>query len=61
MDQLLALIPADVLAYITAAISIVAIIMTVMPKPASDTGFYAVVYKALNFVAMNFGKAKNAA
>ena len=58
----LAVIPgvAALLPYITAAIAICAIVATVLPHPAAGaTGLYPVIYAVVNFIALNFGKARN--
>lgn len=60
MNDLSTILSPEVLVYVTGGAMIIAAIMTMLPKPESETGVYAVVYKVLNFVAMNFGKAKNA-
>ena len=49
----------DIMLYVTGGAMMVAAIMTMLPKPASETGVYAAIYKVLNIIAMNFGKASN--
>jgi hypothetical protein len=59
----LAAIPgaAPVLPYITAAIAICAALAAVLPHPAAGaTGLYPAIYATINFIAFNFGKARNA-
>jgi hypothetical protein len=59
----LAAIPAagPVLPYLAAAIAACAAAAVVLPHPAaSSTGIYPKIYAAVNYVAMNFGQAKNA-
>ena len=59
----LAAIPgaAPLLPYIAAAIAICAAVATVLPHPAAGaTGLYPAIYAAVNFIAFNFGKARNA-
>lgn len=50
-----------VLPYITAGIAVCAAVATLLPHPAAGaTGLYPAIYAAINFVAFNFGKARNA-
>lgn len=43
------------------AIAICSAVSTMLPAPAANaSGFYPVVYKTLNFVALNMGHATNA-
>ena len=49
----------DIMLYVTGIAMMIAALMTMLPKPSSETGFYAMVYKVLNLIAMNFGKASN--
>lgn len=52
MDNLEIIIPAIV--------SFASVIATVVPKPASNSNIiYKVAYQLLQFVAFNFGRAKN--
>jgi hypothetical protein len=52
---------APILPYITAVIAVCAAVAAVLPHPAAGaTGLYPVIYAAVNFVAFNFGKARNA-
>jgi len=61
-STLLALIPAQYIPYMTAAVTIVAALSVVLPVPAAtSTSTYASVYRLLQFVAFNFGKASNKA
>ena len=46
--------------YLTAAVAVCATLATVLPKPAVDTGVYAGVYRSVNYIALNFGHARNA-
>ncbi len=50
----------DIMLYVTGGAMAVAAIMTMLPKPATESGVYYYFYKVLNMIAMNFGKAKNA-
>lgn len=44
-----------------AVVGVVAAIATMLPAPVSTSGTtYRIVYNMLNWLAMNFGKAKNA-
>ena len=60
MDQLLALIPTQYLPYATAAVTICAAIAAMVPASAVPAPI-APLYNVINFVALNFGHAKNAA
>ncbi len=52
---------APFLPYVTAAVTIAAAAATALPHPAAgSTSIYARVYDVINFVAFNFGRAKNA-
>lgn len=59
MDSLLALIPTQYLPYVTAAISIAAVICVIMPAPKKASGPYYLLYQAVNWIALNAGHAKN--
>ncbi len=59
----LAAIPgaAPLLPYIAVAIAICAAVAAALPHPAAGaTGLYPAIYAAVNFIAFNFGKARNA-
>jgi hypothetical protein len=65
MDLLttLAAIPgaAPALPYVAAVIAVCAAVATVLPHPAADAkGVYPALYSAVNYIAFNFGKARNA-
>lgn len=45
---------------VTATASACAALATMLPAPQGGTTFYAVLYRAIQFVGFNFGKAKNA-
>lgn len=61
MDTLVALTPAQYLPYVTAAVAVCAVAASALPHPVPGaSGVYARVYAVVNFVACNFGKAKNA-
>lgn len=49
----------DIMLYVTGVAMIVAALMTMLPKPATESGVYYYIYKLLNMIAMNFGKAAN--
>ena len=59
MDQLLALIPTQYLPYVTAAISIAAVICMIMPAPKTTSGAYYWLYQTVNWIALNAGHARN--
>lgn len=49
------------LPYVAAAVAICACATVVLPRPAAGaTGIYSAVYAVVNFVALNFGQARNA-
>ena len=49
------------LPYIPVAIAVCAALSAALPRPAAGSaGFYPVIYAAVNFIACNFGKARNA-
>ncbi|WP_428486007.1 hypothetical protein [Rhodopila sp.] len=59
----LAAIPAagPLLPYIAAAITICAGVAIALPHPAAGaTGIYPTIYAVVNFIALNFGHARNA-
>lgn len=58
-EQLTSLVSNETLVYITGGAMMVAALMTMLPKPENETGVYFYIYKVLNFIAMNFGKASN--
>jgi hypothetical protein len=59
--DILALIPAHYLPWITVLIAVCAAVATKLPPPApTATGWYPAVYAAVNWVALNFGQARNA-
>ena len=62
ISALASLVPAlaPFVPYLTAAVAVCATLATVLPKPAVATGVYATVYRAVNYIAFNFGKARNA-
>jgi hypothetical protein len=50
-----------ILPYMTAAIAVCAAVAAVLPHPAAGaTGMYPAIYAVVNFIAFNFGKARNA-
>jgi hypothetical protein len=60
---LLAAIPAarPWLPYIPMAIAVCAAVAAALPHPAANTvGLYPTIYAVVNFIACNFGKARNA-
>ena len=49
------------LPYLTAVVAICAAVAVALPHPGSGaTGIYPVFYAVVNFIALNFGQAKNA-
>ena len=48
------------LPYVAALGVCCAAIATVLPPPKSTTGAYALVYKAVNYIGLNLGHARNA-
>lgn len=48
----------DVVSGITAAVSFASAVATVLPAP-KKSGTYKAVYSLLQWIGMNFGKAKN--
>ena len=59
-STLLAMVPAHYLPYATAAVAVCAAVATVLPAPAAKGTVYAAIYDGVNFIALNFGHAKNA-
>ena len=61
-SALLAMIPTQYIPYVTAGVMICAALSVVLPVPAAtSTSAYASVYRLMQFVAFNFGKATNKA
>lgn len=49
------------LPYVASAVALCAAIAVALPRPgAAATGVYPVFYAVVNFVALNFGRARNA-
>lgn len=48
------------LPYIAALIAVFTALAATLPPPKVVTGWYAQMYRVVNFVAMNFGHARNA-
>ena len=63
MDALEAYLPQQYWPYIAALVTVCAGVATIMPPPGATgvtaTPAYGAVYKAINWVAFNFGHAKN--
>ena len=59
MTDLLSLVPSEYLSYVTLAVAVCSALTMAIPAPSSDP--LASVWKVLNFVALNFANAKNAA
>ena len=52
--------PGPLLPYIAAAIALCAAIAVALPHPAAGTtGIYPAIYAVVNFIALNFGHARN--
>lgn len=49
----------DMVSGVTAAVSVASAVATVLPMPKRN-GVYKTIYSILQWVGMNFGKAKNA-
>ena len=49
----------NIMLYVTGTAMVIAALMTMLPKPATESGVYFYIYKLLNMVAMNFGNAAN--
>lgn len=60
ISVLLAMVPAQYVAYVTAAVAIASALATVLPPPTAPTGLYYRVYQVVNLLAMNKGNAANA-
>jgi len=59
---LLAMIPREYLAYVTGAVAVCGVLATMLRAPVDTSPqWYRVVYKGVNFVALNFGHARNSA
>jgi hypothetical protein len=56
-SALLALVPTQYIAYLTAAVTIAGIICTAVPPPKTTSGIWFYVYSVLNNIALNFGHA----
>ena len=62
INAVLAQLPHNALAWITATIAIASVIASRLPAPAlGATGWYPILYGMLNLVAVNVGHARNAA
>lgn len=49
------------LPYVTIAMALASVLATVLPPPVADGNTaYAMIYNTVNFLAINFGHAKNA-
>lgn len=61
MAQLLALLPASWEGWVTTAVAVCAALAVILPRPKEDSNIVLkILYSAINAVALNFGKAKNA-
>ncbi len=61
MDSLQAILPDSWLAWVTAGVAFCAAITVVLPPPKENSGsIYKAVYRLIQWVALNLGRAKNA-
>lgn len=61
MEALQGVVPDSWLAWITAAVAICAAITVVLPAPKEGgNAVYRAVYRVIQWVALNLGRAKNA-
>lgn len=61
MQVLEGLLPDTWLAWITAVVTVCAAVTVVLPPPGENGNIvYRVIYRAIQWVALNLGKAKNA-
>lgn len=54
----LALVPPQYALWVTVPVAVAAALATVLPTPKGD-GVYKLFHQAVQFIAFNFGKAKN--
>ena len=59
-DAILALIPAQYLGYVTAAIAVCAAVTATVPAPANRSSTWGRIYSVIDFVALNIGHGKSA-
>lgn len=60
MEALASILPADLLVWVTTIVAICAAIATVLPAPKEESNVvYRAVYRVIQWVALNLGKAKN--
>lgn len=61
MDVLQGLVPDSWLAWLTAVVTICAAVTVVLPPPREDGNrVYRAVYRTIQWVALNLGRARNA-
>lgn len=60
LTTILSSIPGQYTVYISVFVAVCAALSTSLPAPTKTTGFYFYLYKAVNFIGLNFGHAKNA-
>jgi hypothetical protein len=61
LNAILALIPAQYLGYVSAAIAVAAALTATLPPPANRSTLWGRIYCVLDFVALNIGHGKTAA
>lgn len=59
ITALLALLPTKYLPYLTAAVTIAAVLSAAMPAPKKTSGAYYMAYQAVNWIALNLWHARN--
>lgn len=61
MEQLQSLIPEEYLVYVTTLVAFCAALAVFLPAPSESSNvFYTYGYKAVQWIALNFGNATNA-
>jgi hypothetical protein len=61
LNAILALMPAQYLDYVSAAIAVAAALTATLPPPADRATLWGRIYSVLDFVALNIGHGKTAA
>ncbi len=61
LNALLALIPAQYLGYVSAAIAVCAALTAALPPPPDRSTVWGRIYTALDFIALNIGHGKTVA
>ncbi len=61
MESLTGIVPDTWLAWLTALVTLCAAVTTALPPPGEHSGpAYKAMYRILQWIALNFGRAKNA-